>query len=198
MKQFCLKIDLISHRRENVLFLPSNMATMTSHENALYQYPESSIFLIKKWVSFIRRCFVLHLLTGHKSCLSIFTFQWCVWSLFNQAWTSFPQLFRTPKNTIQYAVDPLQCCYCSSWRGGWLQYCILCLWSCFCRLFYFEPPYVFPFFYRHITTCILDGEMVIFDSKTETWLYVYILLLVRVLEKLLPRRLFFCSHTCDL
>ena len=31
MKQFCMKIDLIS-QRENVLFLPSNMAAMTSHE----------------------------------------------------------------------------------------------------------------------------------------------------------------------
>ena len=28
MKQFCMKIDLISQRRENVLFLPSNMAAM--------------------------------------------------------------------------------------------------------------------------------------------------------------------------
>ena len=36
MKQFCMKIDLIS-QRENVLFLPSNMAAMTSHENALYR-----------------------------------------------------------------------------------------------------------------------------------------------------------------
>ena len=35
MKQFCMKIDLISQGRENVLFLPSNMAAMTSHENAL-------------------------------------------------------------------------------------------------------------------------------------------------------------------
>ena len=35
MKQFCMKIDLIPHRRENV-FLPSNMAAVTSHENALY------------------------------------------------------------------------------------------------------------------------------------------------------------------
>ena len=35
MKQFCMKIDLIS-QRENVLFLPSNMAAMTSHENALW------------------------------------------------------------------------------------------------------------------------------------------------------------------
>ena len=34
MKQFCMKIDLIS-RRENVLFLPSNMVVMTSHKNAL-------------------------------------------------------------------------------------------------------------------------------------------------------------------
>ena len=32
-----MKIDLISQRRENVLFLPSNMAAMTSHENALYR-----------------------------------------------------------------------------------------------------------------------------------------------------------------
>ena len=29
MKQFCMEIDLISPRRENVLFLPSNMAAMT-------------------------------------------------------------------------------------------------------------------------------------------------------------------------
>ena len=29
-----MKIDLISQRRENVLFLPSNMAALTSHENA--------------------------------------------------------------------------------------------------------------------------------------------------------------------
>ena len=35
MKQFCMKIDLISQGRENVLFLSSNMAAMTSHENAL-------------------------------------------------------------------------------------------------------------------------------------------------------------------
>ena len=34
MKQFCMKLDLISQERENVLFLPSNMAAMTSHENA--------------------------------------------------------------------------------------------------------------------------------------------------------------------
>ena len=35
MKQFCMKIDLISQGRENVLFLSSNMAAMTSHENSL-------------------------------------------------------------------------------------------------------------------------------------------------------------------
>ena len=35
MKQFCIKIDIISQGRENVLFLPSNMA---SHENALYSH----------------------------------------------------------------------------------------------------------------------------------------------------------------
>ena len=34
MKQFCMKIELISQRRENVLFLHSNMAAMTSRENA--------------------------------------------------------------------------------------------------------------------------------------------------------------------
>ena len=35
MKQFCMKIDLISQERENVLFLPSNMEAMSwSHENA--------------------------------------------------------------------------------------------------------------------------------------------------------------------
>ena len=28
--------NLISQERENVLFLPSNMAAMTSHENALF------------------------------------------------------------------------------------------------------------------------------------------------------------------
>ena len=37
MKQFCMKIDLFSQRRENVLFLPSNMAAMTSHEDALWK-----------------------------------------------------------------------------------------------------------------------------------------------------------------
>ena len=36
MKQFCMKIDLIFQGSENGLFLPSNMAVMTSHENALY------------------------------------------------------------------------------------------------------------------------------------------------------------------
>ena len=40
MKQFCMKIDLISQGRENVLFLSSNMAAMTSHENALYYVKE--------------------------------------------------------------------------------------------------------------------------------------------------------------
>ena len=35
MKQFFMKIDLISQGRENVLFLPSSIAAMTSHENAL-------------------------------------------------------------------------------------------------------------------------------------------------------------------
>ena len=39
MKQFCTKIDLISQERENVLFLASNMAAVTSHENALYAFP---------------------------------------------------------------------------------------------------------------------------------------------------------------
>ena len=34
IKQFCMKIYLISKGRDNVLFLPSNMAAMTSHENA--------------------------------------------------------------------------------------------------------------------------------------------------------------------
>ena len=45
MKQFCMKIDLISQERKNVLFLPSNMAAMTSRENALYSswLPPSSI-----------------------------------------------------------------------------------------------------------------------------------------------------------
>ena len=38
MKQFCMKIDLISQGRENVVFLPSNMAAMTSHEDALYPH----------------------------------------------------------------------------------------------------------------------------------------------------------------
>ena len=35
MKQFCMKIDLISQGRQNVLFLPTNMVAMTSRENAL-------------------------------------------------------------------------------------------------------------------------------------------------------------------
>ena len=34
IKQFCVKIYLISQGREKVLFLPSNMVAMTSHENA--------------------------------------------------------------------------------------------------------------------------------------------------------------------
>ena len=34
IKQFCMKIYLISKGRDNVLFLPSNIAAMTSHENA--------------------------------------------------------------------------------------------------------------------------------------------------------------------
>ena len=37
MKQFCMKINLISQGRENVLLVPSNMAATTSHENALYK-----------------------------------------------------------------------------------------------------------------------------------------------------------------
>ena len=45
MKQFCMKIDIISQRRENVLFLPSNMAAMTSHENALYCLFAFSMYL---------------------------------------------------------------------------------------------------------------------------------------------------------
>ena len=35
MKLFCMIIGLISQRRENVLFLPSDMGAITSHENAL-------------------------------------------------------------------------------------------------------------------------------------------------------------------
>ena len=35
MNQFRMKIDLISQRRQNVLFLPSSMAARTLHENAL-------------------------------------------------------------------------------------------------------------------------------------------------------------------
>ena len=51
MKQFCMKIDLISQRRENVLVLPSNMAAMTSHDvtlsiggilNKTYSRPEKA------------------------------------------------------------------------------------------------------------------------------------------------------------
>ena len=45
MKQFRLKIDLISQGRENVLFLPSNMAAMTSHENALYSFTRTPIYV---------------------------------------------------------------------------------------------------------------------------------------------------------
>ena len=37
MKQFGIKIDLISQARGNVLFLPSSMAAMTSHENVLWR-----------------------------------------------------------------------------------------------------------------------------------------------------------------
>ena len=36
MKQFCMKIYLISEGRENVLFMPSSMAAMTSRQNALF------------------------------------------------------------------------------------------------------------------------------------------------------------------
>ena len=41
MKQFCMKKDLIYQGRENVLFLSSNMAAMTSHENALQSAPKN-------------------------------------------------------------------------------------------------------------------------------------------------------------
>ena len=49
LKQFCMKIDVISQGKENLLFLPSNMAAMTSHENALL-----SLFLQVK-LDFCRR-----------------------------------------------------------------------------------------------------------------------------------------------
>ena len=40
-----MKIDLISQGRENVLFLPSNMAAMTSHEKLAYQKDIYSVYL---------------------------------------------------------------------------------------------------------------------------------------------------------
>ena len=53
MKQFCMKIDLISLRRENVLFLPSNMAAMASHENALYWPPRNGDLNIFRFLPLI-------------------------------------------------------------------------------------------------------------------------------------------------
>ena len=52
MKQFCMKIDLISQERENVLFLPSNMAAMMSHENALLKLRFKTIIFTGKVKSF--------------------------------------------------------------------------------------------------------------------------------------------------
>ena len=43
MKEFCMKIGPISQGKENVLFLPSNLAAMASHENALIPYSPSLI-----------------------------------------------------------------------------------------------------------------------------------------------------------
>ena len=62
MKQFCMKIDLISQGRENVLFLPSSMAAMTSHENALLLLQNriavhgflGSFYSYQKLINFIR------------------------------------------------------------------------------------------------------------------------------------------------
>ena len=56
MKQFCMNIDLISQGRENALFLPSNMAAMTSHENALlHNFPYTLVmFSYKPWLSMVR------------------------------------------------------------------------------------------------------------------------------------------------
>ena len=52
MKQFCIKIDRISQGRENALFLPSNMAAMTSHEYAggyyYFIYTDSGKYLNQK------------------------------------------------------------------------------------------------------------------------------------------------------
>ena len=48
MKQFCMKIDLISQGRENVLFLPSNMAAVTSHENSLY-IPQAQVYCYESY-----------------------------------------------------------------------------------------------------------------------------------------------------
>ena len=60
MKQICMKIDL-SQGRENVLFLLSNMAAMTSHENALLLLCDECIigllgtfFLVVRFVLYFR------------------------------------------------------------------------------------------------------------------------------------------------
>ena len=53
MKQFCMKIDLISQRKENVLFLPLYMAAMTSHENALFLVKPTTKEELRKRGSFL-------------------------------------------------------------------------------------------------------------------------------------------------
>ena len=73
-----MKIDLISQRRENVLFLPSNMAAMTSRENAL---------LSAHW-SLLRRCLHESLLEDGTCCSQQWSFcdyykirPWCLVTL---------------------------------------------------------------------------------------------------------------------
>ena len=57
-EQFYMKIDLISQGRENVLFLPSNMAAVTSHENALFK----THVTFENISTSIRRGFRLHVI----------------------------------------------------------------------------------------------------------------------------------------
>ena len=53
------KIDRISQGRENVLFLPSNMAAMTSHENAPFNNLNtedcvSTFIVLSAWIHWIQ------------------------------------------------------------------------------------------------------------------------------------------------
>ena len=74
MKQFCMKINLISQRRENVLFLPSNMAAMTTRN---MKTPYSPVLCTGPLLSFV--CLLVFFITpvfcyisaARKSCFCI-------------------------------------------------------------------------------------------------------------------------------